>query len=89
MSSPASNEYLALVSGFEWSKMMVCLVVFNVSGRGRQGGRRDFGPGLVLGIVVAGLGLEEGVVGAGVVGVGFCLLQCQCVTGMKVEVIEA
>ena len=70
--------------------MIVCFVVFRASGRGGLGGRKDFGPGLMVVIIVGGLGVfVGGLAGADGEVVEFGLLRRWRVTGMKAEVTEA
>ena len=52
--SPASMLYQALVSGWTWSRMIVCFVVFKASGRGGFTFFNDFGPWLLLALRTPG-----------------------------------
>ena len=62
--------------------MIVCLMVLRASGRGGLGGCSDLGPCLVP-VVLVGVGT----IGFTEVSIG-CLVWRQCVTGIKVEVVD-
>ena len=88
MSSPVSNEYLLLVSGFAWSRIIVCLVILRASGRGGFWRWSDFGFGFDPDWVCL-LVIVWGVVVVGAVGlVALGLLRQRQVTGMNAEVVE-
>lgn len=81
-------EYLALVSRFTWSRMIVCFIVLRASGSGGLEGWSDFGLCLLTEVRAGGLGVVVVVdVGSGGVVVG--LPRHWQVTGVKAEVAKA